>query len=94
MVILFTSFPKALVLTIAGLALFNTIGTSLYGAIHLEKDRESALLTLLVTASGFSIWGIGSAFWGLLAGMLAMQILQWRQSDIAETPSVPALDTQ
>ena len=94
MVILFTSFPKALVLTIAGLALFNTIGTSLYGAIHLEKDREPAILTLLVTASGFSIWGIGSAFWGLLAGMLAMQILHWRKSDTAETPIVRVLDTQ
>jgi len=25
----------------------------------------------LVTASGFSLWGIGAAFWGLVAGAIA-----------------------
>lgn len=85
-VILFSSFPKALVLTIAGLALFNTIGSSLYGAIHLEKDREPAVLTLLVTASGFTLWGIGSAFWGLLMGMIAMKIMHWNNLIVEKEP--------
>lgn len=87
-VVLFTSFPKALVLTIAGLALFNTIGSSLYGAIHLEKDREPAVLTLLVTASGFTIWGIGSAFWGLLMGMVAMKIMNSKPLAISKEPDL------
>ena len=35
-----------------------------------EEDREVAVITFLVTASGFSVLGIGSAFWGLLLGFI------------------------
>jgi len=35
------------------------------------STREPALITFLVTASGFSLWGIGAAFWGLVAGAIA-----------------------
>ena len=77
---LFLAFPKELVLAIAGLALFGTIGNGLAGALGDEKQREPALITFLVTASGTSLLGIGSAFWGLLAGVLAMIVAQaWRK---------------
>ena len=66
-----TVLPKELVAAIAGIALFGTIGNSLTAALHGERDRESALITFLVTASGLTLWGIGSAFWGLLAGLVA-----------------------
>ncbi len=69
---LFLAFPKELVLAIAGLALFGTIANGLAVALGDEKQREPALITFLVTASGTSLLGIGSAFWGLLAGALAM----------------------
>jgi len=76
---LFAAFPKELVLAIAGLALLGTIGNGLAAALTNERERESALITFLVTASGVSLFGIGSAFWGLVAGVLALLVLQLRR---------------
>ena len=67
-VALFNGFPPALVTAIAGLALLGTIGNSLYSALQHEREREAALLTFMVTASGISLIGVGSACWGLLIG--------------------------
>jgi len=67
---LFSAFPKELVLAIAGLALLGTIANSLTAALAKTEDREVAVITFLVTASGFSVLGIGSAFWGLLLGFI------------------------
>lgn len=74
---LFTAFPKELVMAIAGIALLGTIGNSLASALREESEREPALIAFLVTASGVSFAGIGSAFWGLLAG--ALTLLVWRR---------------
>lgn len=74
---LFAAFPRELIVAIAGLALLGTIGNSLAAALQQESDREAALVTFLVTASGLSLGGIGSAFWGLMAGGLTM--LVWRR---------------
>ena len=71
---LFAALPRELVMAIAGLALFGTIGGGLATAMKDETDREPALITFLVTASGLTLFGIGSAFWGLVAGVLALLI--------------------
>lgn len=71
---LFAAFPKELVMAIAGLALLGTIGGGLAAALRDETDREAALITFLVTASGVTLWSIGSAFWGLVAGAVALLI--------------------
>lgn len=76
---LFAAFPRELVLAIAGLALFGTIGGGLATAMKDEAQREPALVTFLVTASGLSLGGIGSAFWGVVAGAIALVILNWRK---------------
>jgi benzoate membrane transport protein len=68
----FAAFPKELVLVIAGLALFGTIGNGLALALANEREREPALVTFLVTASGLTLFGIGSAFWGLVGGVTAL----------------------
>ena len=68
---LFAALPKALVMVIAGLALFGTIANALANSLQDISTREPALITFLVTASGFSLWGIGAAFWGLVAGAIA-----------------------
>jgi len=68
---LFAALPKALVMVIAGLALFGTIANALANSLQDISTREPALITFLVTASGFSLWGIGAAFWGLVAGGIA-----------------------
>jgi benzoate membrane transport protein len=72
---LFTALPKELVAAIAGIALLGTIGNSLGGALLNEKERDAALLTFLVTASGLTLHGIGSAFWGLLLGLAVLKIM-------------------
>jgi benzoate membrane transport protein len=74
---LFAAFPNALIVAIAGLALLGTIGGSLANALREETDREAALVTFLVTASGLTLFGIGSAFWGLVAGVVTL--LAWRR---------------
>lgn len=73
---LFAAFPKELILAIAGIALLGTIGNSLAAALREEAEREPALVTFLVTASGLSLAGIGSAFWGLLAGVMTLMVLR------------------
>ncbi|MGB4073470.1 benzoate/H(+) symporter BenE family transporter [Pseudomonas sp.] len=80
---LFMAFPNELILAIAGLALLGTLGNGLASALLEEQHREAALITFLVTASGVSLLGIGSAFWGMLAGALAMLLLHAR-------PQLPA----
>lgn len=81
-VAIFMAFPKAFVATIAGLALFNTIGSSLSAALYHEKDREAAIITLLVTASGINIYGIAAPFWGLIVGLVSLSLLTWQKESL------------
>ena len=73
-----TAFPRELVLAVAGLALLGSIGGGLAVAMKDEWHREAALITFLVTLSGVTLGGIGSAFWGVVAGALALFVQQWR----------------
>lgn len=75
-VALFVAFPPELVAAIAGLALLATIGNGLALAVAQANQREAALVTFLVTASGVALAGIGSAFWGLVAGIATLAILR------------------
>lgn len=76
---LLTAFPRELVVAIAGLALLGTIGNGLAAALRDEGHREAALITFLVTLSGVVIGGIGSAFWGVVAGGFALFVQQYRK---------------
>jgi benzoate membrane transport protein len=75
---LLLAFPKELVAAIAGIALLGAIGGALASALQDEGRREAAAITFLVTLSGVVIAGIGSAFWGLLAGALALLVQEFR----------------
>ena len=74
---LLAAFPKELVMAIAGLALLGSIGGGLVVALQQESSREPALITFLVTLSGIVIAGVGSAFWGVVAGGLALFVQQY-----------------
>jgi len=74
---LFAALPKALILSIAALALFASIIGGLTQAMSEPDEREAALITFLVTASGMSLFNVGSAFWGIVAGLLTLAILNW-----------------
>jgi benzoate membrane transport protein len=76
---LLTAFPRELVVAVAGLALLGSIGGGLAVAVQDERHREAALITFLVTLSGVSLAGIGSAFWGVAAGALAWGVQAWRR---------------
>ena len=75
---LLQAFPKELVLALAGLALLGTIAGGLAAALQDVKHRDAAILTFLVTLSGLTLAGIGSAFWGVVAGAVALVVQQWR----------------
>lgn len=77
---LFAALPKELVLSIAALALFGSIINGLTVAMTEPKEREAALITFMVTASGFTLFSIGSAFWGIVAGVLTLMILNSRKA--------------
>ncbi|MGQ4266906.1 benzoate/H(+) symporter BenE family transporter [Nocardiopsis changdeensis] len=71
---LLVALPPTLIAAIAGLGLLGTIGGSLSSALSDERSREAALVTFLATASGVTFLGIGSAFWGLVAGTVTWAV--------------------
>lgn len=75
---LLAAFPKELIAAIAGLALLGTIANGLAMALQEEKHRDAAIITFLVTLSGVTLAGIGAAFWGVVAGSLALFVQNYR----------------
>ncbi|MBA7853896.1 benzoate/H(+) symporter BenE family transporter [Enterobacter sp. RHBSTW-00901] len=71
---LMAALPLSWIQTLAGLALLGTISGSLYQALHNVTERDAAIVTFLMTASGVTILGIGSAFWGLVLGGLCYAV--------------------
>jgi benzoate membrane transport protein len=77
---LFAALPKALVVSVAALALFGSIMSGLTNAMSNVREREAALVTFMVTASGLTLLSIGSAFWGLVAGVITQVVLNARRA--------------
>jgi benzoate membrane transport protein len=71
---LFGALPPALLTTVAGTALLGSMASALGASLGPERDRLAAAATLAVTASGVSVLGIGSAFWGLVFGLLVLAL--------------------
>lgn len=76
---LLMAFPKIFIVALAGIALLGTISHNIAIAFKEPQDREPALLTFLMSASGVQFFGIGSAFWGLLLGIVVAIILNHRK---------------
>lgn len=79
---LFSAIPAGMLTALAGVALLSPLQASIYDTMH-EGDHhrsvtEAALITFAVTASGVQALGIVSAFWGLLAGVVAYAVLRPR----------------
>jgi benzoate membrane transport protein len=77
-VAMFSLLPNGLIATLAGLALLGTLVSSLASSLSDEKNREPSLITFVVTVSGMSFFGLGSALWGLLAGLLFTAAVSWK----------------
>ena len=63
------TLPPEVMATVVGLALVNALIGALGAAFADPMDRFAAAATLIVSASGFAVLGIGAAFWGLCAGL-------------------------
>jgi benzoate membrane transport protein len=75
--------PPVLIEAVAGLALIGAFGSATLNAVQDEEDRLPGLITFLVTASGLTFFGVGSAFWGLVLGLIAHQLLRAHWSSAA-----------
>ena len=71
---LFGALPPALLATVAGLALLGSMASAMGSALAADQDRLAAAGTLAVTASGVTLMGVGSAFWGLVFGLLILAL--------------------
>ncbi len=76
--LLFSALPVVFIHTIAGLALLTTLSVSLQRSLEHPAERDTAIITFLITASGISIAGIGSAFWGMAGGIFCHLLLRRR----------------
>ena len=80
---LFIAMPPAVLAIITGLALIAPLTGALATMLAKTEEREAAVLTFAATGSGLALFGIGSAFWGLVVGFAALAALRW----IRPTPS-------
>lgn len=83
---LVTAAPPILIIAVAGLALFSALASGLVAAFEPPDTRVVAAVTLVVVASGVVVAGIGSAFWGLLAGSIVMLVTRTRSPRPAALP--------
>jgi benzoate membrane transport protein len=72
LVALFAALPEVLITAVAGLALIGPLTGALGAALGEERDRAAAVVTLVVTASGLTLFGIGAPFWGLAGGICVL----------------------
>jgi benzoate membrane transport protein len=68
--------PAGLIITVAALALLGTLGNALQQALSEPDDREAAVITVVATASGMTLLGVGAAFWGLAFGLVVRAVLR------------------
>lgn len=68
----FLALPHAVIAALTGLALIPALLGALESMLASNADRDPAIVTFLATASGVTLLGVGSAFWGLTAGFLAL----------------------
>jgi benzoate membrane transport protein len=73
-----TASPPLLIEAVAGLALLGALAGALTSALAREDERIPAVVTFVTAASGISFFGIGAAFWGLLAGVVLLGLFKWR----------------
>lgn len=72
LVAIFAVLPQSLIVLVAGLALVASLANALSIALKDADERMAATVTFAVTASGLTLFGIGSAFWGLVGGLIVL----------------------
>jgi benzoate membrane transport protein len=72
--------PSELLLAVVGLALLPSFISAIGASLEDKSTRLPAVITFVVGAAGISVFGIGGAFWALVAGML---VLLWERTPLA-----------
>jgi benzoate membrane transport protein len=67
-----TAMPKTLIVAVAGLGLVSSLAGALGNAMQSNDERFAAAIAFVVAASGLSLFGVGSAFWSLVAGLAVL----------------------
>lgn len=80
LVAVFAVLPQALIALVAGLALLPSLANALAIALKDETERMAAVVAFAATASGLSIFGVGSAFWGLVGGLAVLGLDRLKKS--------------
>ena len=93
-VLLFTALPATFIAVLAGLALLGAIGSNLVAMAGQPSHLEASIITFLATASGMTLFGMGSAFWGVVIGTLAYLLLHkpWRLPPVPAAPGLKLPD--
>ncbi len=78
-IVLLAALPPEVMVALVGLALLSPMMGALAGAFAVPEQRFAATLTLAVSASGVTAFGIGAAFWGLLAGLTVQSLERFRR---------------
>lgn len=73
---IFQSLPKTLIQSVTGFALLNTVVNGLIHVVDDKKHLNATMLTFFITASGITLYGIGSAFWGIVVGVFVYFFLK------------------
>ncbi len=79
LVAIFAVLPPSLIALVAGLGLMAPLANALTIALRDEAERIPAVTAFAATASGLVFAGIGSAFWGLLAGLIVLGLDRLRR---------------
>ncbi len=80
LVAIFAVLPESLIVLVAGLALMAPLANALSIALQDESERMAATTAFAVTASGLALFGIGSAFWGLVGGLIVLALERTKKS--------------
>ncbi len=67
--------PNEFIITLGGLALLTVLKQSFVESFKSDRSM-GALITFLVTLSGFSIFNIGAPFWGLISGFFITKLIE------------------
>ncbi|BBD35172.1 MULTISPECIES: benzoate/H(+) symporter BenE family transporter [Aminobacter] len=79
LVAVFAVLPPSLIVLVAGLGLVSSLANALAIALKDDHHRMAATIAFVVTASGLTLLGVGSAFWGLVAGLVVLVLENFKK---------------
>lgn len=70
----FLALPSTVIMVLTGIALMPALTGAIDNMLVEKSQRDAAIVTFLATGSGLTLFGLGAAFWGLVAGFVALAV--------------------